>query len=133
MFPPDHFISSTDQLIPEESPHQTYHYRQDIPPKEPRSKRRKSTGRKTMHHSKKPVPDPNSGNEYSKIMLLGFTLIKFFFFFVAGVVITYVFTWFFNRDLAIPLLGFGSHLIGSLVVCVSCIVAIVIIIESTAR
>lgn len=129
MFPPDHFMSSTDQPILEESPYQTYHYRQDIPPKEPPKKARKTKDKK-LNRSKKPVPDPNSGNEYSKIMLLGFTLIKFFFFFIAGLVIAYVFTWFFNQDLAVSLLGFGSDLIGSLVVCVSCIVAIVIILES---
>jgi len=93
-------------------------------------KLRRKPKNKKMNRSRFPIPDPNS-NEYSPILRLGFTLIKFFFFFVAGVVITYVFTWFFNRDLAIPLLGFGLQLISPLLVVVLFIVAIIIIIESS--
>lgn len=96
---------------------------------EPQKKARKSKNKK-MRRSRFSIPDPNSGNEYSPILRLGFTLIKFFFFFVAGFVIAYVFTWFFNQELATSLLAFGFQFISPLIVCVSCIFVIVIIVES---
>ncbi len=129
MFPPDHFMSSTDQPILEESPYQTHYYPQDIPPEEPLKKARKSKDKKS-NRSKKPVPAPNSGNEYSKIMLLGIILIKSFFFLVAGFVILHVFTSVTFPKVAEVLWSVGSLLIIPLVILVFCTIAIVIILES---
>jgi Na+/proline symporter len=95
---------------------------------EPRKKSRKPKEKK-MRRSRFPLPDPNS-NEYSPILRLGFTLIKFFFFFVAGFVIVHVFTSVTMPEAATVLLNVGSLLIVPLIILVFCIVAIVIIIES---
>ncbi|NJL90018.1 MAG: hypothetical protein HC916_09695 [Coleofasciculaceae cyanobacterium SM2_1_6] len=144
LFTTDNFTPS-DRSTSEETTHNTSHYQPNPPetldrpqtsqklqqssePRKPNKRRRRQTGRRIMPRSQ--FPDPNSGNEYSKIMLLGFTLIKFFFFFIAGFVIAFVFTWFFDQVLAASLLGFGIQFLSPLIVCVSCIMAIVIIIES---
>ncbi len=136
--PSDYFTSDSTHHNPshdQPNPQETLDHlqtsqklQQSSKPQKPQKKRRKSTGKRIMSRSQ--FPNPNSGNEYSKIMLLGFTLIKFFFFFVAGFVIAYVFTWFFDQVLAASLLEFGLQLLSPLIVCVSCIMAIVIIVES---
>jgi|GEM_PF-6747135 len=98
-------------------------------PLEPRKKARKPKNKK-MNRSRFPIPDPNSDNEYSPILRLGFTLIKFFFFFVAGFVIVHVFTSVTYPEAAEVLFNVCSPLIIPLVILVFCIMAIVMIIES---
>ena len=77
-----------------------------------------------------PLSNIQPRNEYSPIVCLGFTLIKFLFLSVAGFIIAYVFTYILYNPLAESLLTVGLQVIMPLVVLVSCIMALVMIIES---
>ncbi len=151
MFTSDLFTPH-DRSTPEEAIDQTYRYRQDTKetpdqpqtsqtsPKKPQSsepqkhrqKRRRPTGRK-ISRSRPPVSNSNFNNEYSAIVSLGFTLIKFLFLFVAGFVISYIFASVAHLPTATAIWNVGSMLIIPLVGLVFCIVAGVIILESCSR
>ena len=148
MFTSDLF-TPRDRSTPEEAINQTYRYRQDtkeIPdqsqtsrnsPKNPQSsepqkhrqRRRKPTGRK-ISRSRTSVNNSNFNNEYSAIVSLGFTLIKFLFLLITGFVIAYIFASFIHPSTTEILWKVCSMLIVPLVGLVFCIVAGVIILES---
>ena len=148
MFTSDLFTPH-DRSTPEEAIDQTSRYRQDTKetpdqpqtsqtsPKKPQSsepqkhrqRRRKPTGRK-ISRSRTSVNNSNFNNEYSAIVSLGFTLIKFLFLFITGFVITYIFASFTLPPIAEILWKVCSMLIVPLVGLVFCIVAGVIILES---
>ena len=151
MFTSDLFTPH-DRSTPEEAIDQTSRYRQDTKetpdqpqtsqtsqtspkklqssePQKRRQRRRKPTGRK-ISRSRTSVNNSNFNNEYSAIVSLGFTLIKFLFLFVAGFVIAYVFASVAHPPTTEILWKVGSMLIVPLVGLVFCIVAGVIILES---
>ena len=148
MFTSDLFTPH-DRSTPEEAIDQTSRYRQDTKetpdqpqtsqtspkklqssePQKHRQRRRKPTGRK-ISRSRTSVNNSNFNNEYSAIVSLGFTLIKFLFLFVAGFVIAYVFASVAHQPTAEIIWKVGSMLIMPLVGLVFCIVAGVIILES---
>jgi hypothetical protein len=152
MLPSDCFTSSdhstAEELIEDstkEPIRNTYRYRQQLPensdqspvsqrmlqslePHKHRSKKRKPLGRK--HHRRTPEPKPNLSNEYSAIVCLGFTLIKFLFLFVVGFIIAYIFASFAYPDGAKILEQVGSIVMIPLVILVFCMMAIIVFIES---
>jgi hypothetical protein len=136
---------TSEELI-EESIRQPHGYRQGFPensdqspvqqkmlqssePHKPRSKRPKPQGRK-IPRSRPPEPKSNFSNEYSAIVSLGFTLIKYLFLFIVGFIIFYIFASITSSDTATILWNIGSMLIIPLVGLVFCTVAIVIFLES---
>ena len=150
-------FTASDRPISEESPEtsietpieqidQTYQYRQEseentdqspvsekMPPswqpRKHRSKKRKPSSRKTSG-SRFPEPKPNSSNEYSPIVCLGFTMIKFLFLFVVGFIIAYVFASV-TYPQGVKMLGeVGSIVILPLVILVFCMMAVIVFIES---
>ena len=149
MFPSDCFTpgdrSTSEESIAEPS-HQTYRYRQELPenseqspvsqkmqqslePRRHRSKKRKPLGRK-LPRSITLEPKSNFSNEYSAIVCLGFTLIKFLFLFIVGFIISYIFASFTYPDGAKILTEVGSIVIIPLVILVFCIMAVIVFIES---
>jgi len=151
MFTSDHFTPS-DRPAPKEAIDQTDRYRQDIEetpetpdqpqtaqtsqkklrssePQKNRQRRRKSP-RREISRPRILANNSSFSNEYSAIVSLGFTLIKFLFLFIAGFIIAYVFTSVAHQPTAEILWNVGSILILPLVGLVFCIVAGVIILES---
>ncbi len=149
MFPSDCFTPgdrSTSEEPIEEPIRPSYRYRQELQensdqspvsqkmqqslePRRHRSKKRKPLGRK-IPRSRNSEPKSNFSNEYSAIVCLGFTLIKFLFLFIVGFIIVYVFASFAYPD-GVKIVGeVGSIVILPLVILVFCMMAIIVFIES---
>ncbi len=148
MFTSDYFTSSdrpTSEELTEE-PIDNYRYRQELQensdqspmsqkiqqssePRKPRSKRPKPPGRKS-HRRRLTTLKSNLSNEYSPIVSLGFTLIKFLFLFIVGFVIAYIFASFAYPDGAKVIGEIVSIVIIPLVILVFCMMATIVFVES---
>lgn len=149
MFTSDCFTPSdrlTSEESKEESIRQTYRYRQELEeetdqspvpqkrqqslePHQHRSKKRKPQDRK-VPRSRNQKSKSNLSNEYSPIVCLGFTLIKFLFLFIVGFIIAYIFASFAYPDGAKVIGEVVSIVIIPLVILVFCMMATIVFIES---